>query len=183
MRTYRGAWLLAVTALALVALAGALATVGIVVVVVMAVFMSVCGAVFGQIWFDEPSARRRATGRFAVWWGVGGVLITGLPGLVGPWTLPVLVAVGLSSPALLGPGLRLVCARRPARRPERLSDRALARRWMRTTDEVRSSSTSPEHVLELVEERERLLDEAERRDPTGFAERIAMMAAQAPQPR
>ncbi len=126
------------------------------------------GLAFGATWEEDP-ARRWATGR---WWAARGlvvaVMLTGLPPIMGGWSLLVIVGVGASHPAGVRELVRRVQRWRDpgAAGPfTDLSDDQLARRWRYSSVAVRSSWRSPVEVLELVQERQRLLDEIERRDP------------------
>jgi len=59
-------------------------------------------------------------------------------------------------------------SRGPSGSPDAMSSRDLRRRWDLTTAEVLHPTTTPSRRLVLVEERRRLLDELQLRDPAHF---------------
>ncbi len=65
--------------------------------------------------------------------------------------------------------------RRKALQPclRQVSARDLERRWRRTTDQLGDRRTTVPAKLQVVCERERILDEIERRDPKAFAQQFA----------
>jgi len=171
MRTYR-AWWTAMT----VTVTGFAVVVGWTVespwlLLAEVAMLGTMGAAFGITWEDDPARRRGA----AVTWAIRAVLLalllTGLPPVMGAWSL--LVVVGL---VLLAPELVLVLARQVRKRREAapvehptLGEDDLARRWRSTTIAVQSTWRTPAEVLIVVQERQRLLDEIDRRDPEGFS--------------
>ena len=120
---------------------------------------------------DDPARRWRVGRAWARRGIVAAVVLIGLPHLIGPWSLLVLVAMGTLSPAVVRAAARHSSRRRDATVGDAvrgLSDDALARRWRGSSVAVRSSWRTPAEVLALVLERQRLLDELELRDPEGF---------------
>jgi hypothetical protein len=164
-------WRGIVAALAALALVVGGSTIGWVAVLGTAVGMAVTGAVVSFAWVEDPKRRWRTMGDLALWFGVGAVLMLGLPAAFGPWALFVLIAIGAGCPPLLELMLRELRQRRPVESPgtvHRLEAGDLERRWVRTSRELRERRGEVDAVLALVQERERLLDEIERRDPAGF---------------
>lgn len=171
MRAYRSVWRVTVAVLAALALVVGGSGIGWVAVLGTAAGMAVTGAVVSFAWVQDPKLRWRAMADLALWFGVGAVLLLGLPAVLGPWALFVLLAIGGLCPPLLDLTLRELRERRPAQAPgtvERLGEGDLERRWVRTSRELRERRGDTDAVLALVQERERLLDEIERRDPAGF---------------
>ena len=121
---------------------------------------------------EQDDQRWRWT-RFAAGRAFVGTVIWG--SLIGTWSgLGLVLAVLLTgtSPALLGlagTGLRSRRRTRLAGPPEGLARSDLLRRWRWTTTEIRNPSTPTARRMVLVEERRRLLDELEQRDPAAFA--------------
>lgn len=185
MRAYRSIWcttvllLAAVAGLAGVRVVGAAATLG------TSLAFAGLGALFGFSWIEEPARRPRAMTECALWFGVSGLLVIGLPPVVGSWSLPVLILVGVSCPVLVQLALATYRRAHPvvvADDPARLTDRDLARRWRSSTTEIGGCS-DPDTVARLVEERSGLLDELERRDPERFADWLVRSGWREPQDR
>ncbi|HEU5036612.1 MAG TPA: hypothetical protein VFT70_06400 [Nocardioides sp.] len=174
MRAYRSVWRATVVVLAALALVVGGSSIGWVAVLGTAAGMAVTGAIVGFAWVEEREQRWRSMGALAVWFGVGAVLMLGLPSLLGPWALFVLLVVGGLCPPLVELLARELRQRRPATSPDtvqRLGTGDLERRWVRTSRqlrELRERRGEVDAVLSLVQERERLLDEIERRDPEAF---------------
>ena len=177
MRAYRSVWRVTVACLATVALVVGGSSIGWVAVLGTAAGMAVTGAVVSFAWVQDPARRWRSMTDLATWFGVGAVLMLGLPVLLGPWALFVLLAIGALCPPLVAIMAQELRQRRPADPPEtpetiqRLDVLDLERRWVRTSRdlrEMRERRDDPGAVLALIQERERLLDEIERRDPAGF---------------
>ena len=171
MRFYTGAWRTAVVVSTGLSLVAGVLTIAPTLAVMVAVLASTA-ATFGWCWGEDPVARRRFAARAALWAGCSGAILTGLPLVIGMWSLLVLVVLGLTAPVVVTGAWRAVTAGRPERRRppvEHLSDRDLERRWRSTTRRVRSRGLPTAEVTRLVEERARLLDELERRDPDRFA--------------
>ena len=171
MRAYRTLWQATVLVLGVVALAAGGADLGWASMLGAAGAITVLGAASGLAWVEDPGLRWRLVGRLSLWFGGGAVLFLGLPAVIGGWTLLVVVALGALCPELLSWAADHRHASSPVSTPDRLHQlaaRDLERRWLRTTQELRARRADPATVLGLVEERERLLDEIERRDPAGF---------------
>ena len=171
MRAYRTVWQATVMVLTTVALTAGAADLGWPSMLGAVGAITVLGAASGLAWVEDADRRWRLVGRLALWFGVGAVLFLGLPAVLGVWTLLVVAGLAGLCPQLLG----WVAAQRRPSRPARTSEqtrqqssRDLERRWLRTTQELRLRRPEPADVLALVQERERLLDEIERRDPAGF---------------
>lgn len=171
MRTYRGWWTAAV-----ILVAGTAVVVGSTVTspwlfVAAGVSTGVVVGAIGASWEDDPG-RRWATARTWAGWGVVvTIMLIGLPPAIGPWSLLFPLALGA-----LAPGVILAVRRKASGRhhwssspASDLSDDQLARRWKYTSIAVRSTWRTTAELLLLVQERQRLLDELERRDPDGFA--------------
>lgn len=129
-----------------------------------------CG-MFVWVVAEEQPARWLWVRRSVLWSGLGAPCAVALSGTWG--TLGTVLAVGLLStaPAVLEPARALYVtwtSRRTVGPPEGLSVRDLRRRWDATTGEVRHPATTASRRLVLLDERRRLLDELERRDPEQF---------------
>jgi hypothetical protein len=171
MRAYRSVWRGIVATLAVLALVVGGASIGWIAVIGTAAGMAVTGAVVSFAWVEDPKRRWRSMGDLALWFGVGAVLMLGLPTAFGPWALFVLLAIGAGCPPLLDLMIRELRQRRPVDSGgtvHRLDGGDLERRWVRTSRELRERRGDVDATLALVQERERLLDEIERRDPAGF---------------
>ena len=141
MRAYRSAWRLLVLVVAVVAGVIGAESVGWLATGGTSLAFACLGALFGFSWVEDARLRPRVMAECALWFGVAGLLIIGLPPVVGAWTLPVLLVAGLTCPPLLELGLSSYRKAHPVARsdnPETLSDRDLARRWRQTTDELQS---------------------------------------------
>lgn len=172
MRTYGGVWRTMASILALGALVAGGLDLGWPAMIGSVAVLSVLGGLLGLAWADRPGDRWRAMLRNAAWFGGAGVLLVGLPSLVGAWSFLVVALGAVTAPPLVGLVVRRVRDRLPVNAPdraERLSEQDLVRRWQRTTAQLRHPATSPATALKLVQEREILLDDLERRDPDAFA--------------
>ena len=196
MKVYRTCWTSAVALLAGGVAIATVATGDWAALVVTVLASAVLGALFAAVWFERSGPREAA--RWAAWAVAAGVLVVGLPPLLGPWSLVVLALVLWTVPALLvrvPPAMRAMrhvaesaAERTPAPQPEaaagaapapgpeaetgdlaELSDRDLERRWHVTSARLRHPGTTPQAGLDLVSERVHLLDEIERRNPEHFA--------------
>ncbi|MFC7497448.1 MULTISPECIES: hypothetical protein [unclassified Nocardioides] len=174
MSAYRRTWNVAVSVAALVALLGGGAQLGWWALTVSVGMIAGLGAAFGWSWEDR-GPRRRIAGLCARWFGVIGLLLVGLPNAIGGWAMPVLLMLGLSAPRLLQRVTPWLHSRWPtllAGELAELSDRDLERRWRRTSERLNDAHTTPAMALDLVRERQGLLDELERRHPDDFAARV-----------
>jgi hypothetical protein len=139
----------------------------------LAVFGSALAAFGGLLAFafveDRPD-RGVWVRRGVVW---SGLAMVAADALVATWggigMLVGLALVGTSPVVLrLARRLRLQSSRRTSGPPESLSTRELLHRWEWTTAEVLRPRTPVARRLVLVEERRRLLDELQDRDPEHF---------------
>lgn len=171
MRIYGRVWRATASCVALVGFTGGVVAFGWAAMSAAIVGLSVVAGLMALVWVRDPRDRLRSFPRFAWWSAAGGALVLGLPALIGGWTLLAALLVAGTSPALVG-RVHSQCRRRRPLRAEtharRMADQDLIQRWRRTAAELRHPSTSPPRALSLVQEREMLLDEVERRDPAGF---------------
>ena len=155
-------------------------------VVAVALALAAFAGIMVLAFLEDRTDRWRWTARTALG-TVGVCLATG--GLGTAWgRAGSLVAVGLvvTCPFLITWTRRQVGAWRSHRvtgPPESLGRRELLRRWEWTTGEVLRSSTPLERRLVLVEERRRLLDELEQRDPVHFADWVVSAVPDRAPPR
>lgn len=171
MRTYRVVWGAGVVILTVAAVLAGAATAGWPSLLGVVGAMAVCGAVSGFAWVGDPQRRRAVVVGLGLWCGVGSALVVGTPQLVGLWWPLLVLAVAAVSPVVLTwvagrvlPGGRTLT-------PEQvhaMAPRSLEQRWLRTSHAVRDRASGTAAILALVQERELLLDEIERRDPEGF---------------
>lgn len=126
--------------------------------------------------FEESPDRGLWIRRLVVWSAVGGPLADGLVSALGGVGLGVLLVLVLTSPELVG-FVRRQMAGRASRGPagplEVLSERELLRRWEGTTAALSRGRISVPARMALADERSRLLDEIERRDPERFSYWVA----------
>lgn len=176
MRAYRACWTLAVVTVGGLAAAVAWLVEAPWLLLLEAGTVATVGATFGATWEEDPARRWATSWRWARRGLVLAVLLTGLPPFMGAWALLVIVAVSVTHPEVVQALLRRLSRARGAGvgvRLEELSHEQLSRQWRASTLAVRSSWRTPGEVLELVQERVRLLDELERRDPEGFSQWLA----------
>jgi hypothetical protein len=169
MRAYRAIWGTSMVLATVVALFS-YERLGLWNVVGASAMLAGLGAMFGLAW-AAVEQRWRLIGRCTLWFAVSGLLLVGLPTVIGGWALLALPALGAGAPPLAQRALGLVNDRRPVRAtssPHRLTDADLRRRWRRTSEELHRPGTTAAAALRLVQERELLLDEIERRDPAAF---------------
>ncbi|WP_299931472.1 hypothetical protein [uncultured Nocardioides sp.] len=171
MRTYRIVW----TGAAGVAVGSAcvldIAAGGLVRMTLLGVGMGLFGAALAFALVEEREDRWPWVRRGLLWGAVGAVATDALAVAWGNTG----VALGLGLLALSPPAVMLArtgfvgwSSRRAIGPPEALSLRDLHRRWEWTTAEVLRPTTSVPRRLVLVEERRRLLDELQLRDPVRF---------------
>jgi hypothetical protein len=173
MRAYRTLWWTAVAVLATASLAAGGLTIGWAPVLGSTAMLACVGAAIAVSYVDDPRRRRRAIIGCAGWAALSCLMFLGLTILIDYWSLLILGAFAAAYPRLVEHVIRGYRAGRPLRLaapPECLSDHDLNRRWRRSTQELRDRSSKLADVLRLVEERARLIDELERRDPDGFHE-------------
>lgn len=171
MGTYRALWGTVVVLTTMLALGVGGPEVGWDGLVFACVMTAMTGASFALA-LAEPPGQWRIVRVTALWSTVGAILVVGLPQVFGAWVLLVLLVLGGTAPPVVRRAREL--GRRtwgvwPTDRPDRLTDRDLEQRWSQTAEDLRSPTTRPVAALRLVQERELLLDEIERRDPAGFA--------------
>lgn len=184
MRAYRTGWRMAVLLVAVAACVVGIAEVGWLATLGTSAAFACLGTLFGFSWVEDPTLRPRAMAECTLWFGVAGLLIIGLPPVVGAWTLPVLIVVGVACPPLLELAQQSYRKAHPVAEadvPGLLSDRDLARRWRWTTEALQDRSTPVASAVRLVQERSVLLDELERRDPERFAEWLVRSGWREPQ--
>ncbi|MBB3043758.1 hypothetical protein [Nocardioides soli] len=175
MRAYRGIWATAIAGSALAALLAGGARLGWWGVAGTLIGLAVLGGSLALSWV-EGERRWRIAGSCASWLALTGLLLVGLPCALGGWGVLVLLGLAVSSPPLLERGARWLRGRSSAATSdtlERWSIRDLERRWLRTSEQLRDRRTPPGVALQLVCERERLLDAIERSNPGEFAARLA----------
>ena len=132
------------------------------------------GFAFGLGWEEDPDRTWPSGRAWAVRGLVVAVLLTGLPPALGQWSLLVILVLGVTHPTLvraLGRRLWPWRARSPGSAGGELADLSteqLEHRWRYTSMAMRTS-WRPDETLALVEDRQRLLDEIERRDPENFS--------------
>lgn len=171
MRTYRACWNLLVFVITGISLMLGWLTEGPWLILVEVIAVGITGIALGACWEDDPARRWRVGRTWALRGIVTAIVLIGLPHLIGPWSLIVLVALGALSPAVVLAAARYGRGRREAAAGgvlKGLPDDELARRWRSSSIAVRSSWRTPAEVLALVLERQRLLDELEVRDPEAF---------------
>ena len=172
VRVYRTAWAVVVWFVVGVSLAAGSISIGAALMVVSSLVAAAIGVILALTLVDAPG-RRVAVARAGALWGAGsGVVLAGLPEVLGGWTVAVGVPITAGAPSIVTAAARSARRRRMAGSPapvlERLSDRDLEGRLHDTYDEVRRRGSSTAEVLRIVQERARLLDELERRDPEHF---------------
>lgn len=176
MRIYRAGWMVLVELITGISLVLGCLSESPWLLLTQVVAIGAIGMAFGAVWEEDPARKWHVGRSWALWGIVAAVGLIGLPQLIGAWSLVVLMALGLLSPAVV-----LAVARHGRGRPEPaaegaltgLSDDELARRWRSTSIAVRSSWRSPAEVLGVVRERQRLLDEIEGRNPEEFTRWLA----------
>jgi len=172
MRTYRACWMAAVVVTTGVSVVVASLVESPWLLLAEVVTIGTLGLAFGASWEEDP-ARRWASARV---WGVRALVsaawLTGLPPVVGAWSFVVLPGLGATHPAVVQAAESRLRGRRDTSGGgdlSGLSDEELARRWRSSSSAVGSSWRTPVEVLSIVQERQQLLDEMERRDPQGFS--------------
>lgn len=171
METYRFVWGVVATGVLGPAVVLAVGTGAGVEMVVLGAGLAVFVGMFAWVVAEGQPERWQWVRRSVLWAAIGA---TGAAALSTAWgtTGAVLTVLLVSTaPAVLVPARALYVAstsRRSTGPPESLSQRDLRRRWDATTGEVRHSATTVSRRAALVEERRRVLDELERRDPVHF---------------
>lgn len=177
-RVHQAVWGSAVT----LALAGVLAyaiaygTVGR--ELLLAATLGLFAASFAYVVFEESPDRRAWMWRLVLWCGLGAPLADGLTTALGPVGLVVLLTLVVTSPAAVGlvrRRLAVRAGRSPVAPLAVQSERALLRRWEGTSAALQRGRMTVSARLALVEERSRLLDELEQRDPERFQDWVATL--------
>lgn len=174
MRAYRATWCTVLAVVAVPALLAAGLTLGWLAILATSGMLAALGAVVGLGWADGP-ARWRFVCASAALFGLLDTLLLGLPTVLGGWAVLVILVLAATSPPVLGSVARAYwrwCPGEPTSRLGRVSNRDLERRWRRTSDELHRHSLAPADALRLVQEREVLLDEIDRRDQARFEQRL-----------
>jgi hypothetical protein len=163
------------------------ATGGLLRLAVLGPGLAVFGALLAFGFVEERPDRRLWVRRAFVWSGLTAVTADALVAMWGDVGLLVGVGMAVTSPQLCtfarAQLLQRLGSRRASGPPESLSTRDLLRRWEWTTAEVLSAGTSVSRRLVLVEERRRLLDELQDRDPAHFDEWLVSAVPDRPRPR
>lgn len=176
-------WWLAASGLVLVGgLVGGIVVLGWLPAIGSYVCMALLGGCFGWAWaFDGRRVRTYLTGGAAGGLGLAASFVV-LPALIGAWTVPVVVALALTSPWSTSWATRLLHRGTPtAEDLAALSRRDLAHLWSSTYDDLHRSGRSVPKTLLLVQQRARILDELDRRDPVDFhlwLDQVGAMPAQ-----
>lgn len=133
-------------------------------VIGVSAMFAILGGVLGVCW-NEDEGRWRIGLQLAFAAFAMGILLVGTPSFLGNWALIAVPLVLLTWPPLLGLGLRALTDLRLRHDLHDVADDDLERRWRLTTSQLRHPGTTDAVAFALVQERERLLDEMERRDP------------------
>ena len=175
MRTYFWVWGAIASITSAVAFIASGFDVGWPALAATAIAVSMLGSLMGLIWSGGGPSRWRNAILYGLQFGLSGVLLVGLPALIGSWSFLVVLLFWSTSPPLAAFVVRRIRQRLPSDSGDRarhMSDRDLVRRWRRTAAELRHPSTSPAMAVKLVQERALLLDEVERRDTDSFADSL-----------
>lgn len=172
MRAYRSAWRTVVAVVTIAALLAGGADTGWPILIAAVAVVAVGGATIGYAGVEDRPRRRRAMSQLALWFGIGAVMVLGLPLLIGSWGLLAIVLLAVLCP----PSIAWLLDRRHLVGPPpplehdvgTMSVSDLQLRWSRTGQELRVRRADPHAALALVKERALLLDEIERRDPVAF---------------
>lgn len=186
MRRYRAGWNGVVMLLVSVGVAAGIIAIGWLALAGITACLAVLGAAFGVAWVEPDGDRRVAASAGARYGAAAATVLAGFPALIDGWTALVLISTTLTAPPILEQlqrSLRGKGAASTVDDPTRLSERDLAERWRSSYDEVHRADASPQDRLDVIEERGRLLDELERRDPRRFRAWLAETAETKPGPR
>ena len=171
MRVYRFTWGVLATVVVVSASVDDAVTGGLLRMAVLGPLLALLVGTLAFVLAEERPDRWTLVRRSALWCGAGAVGAGALAATWGSAGISVGVALALTSPtlvALLRAQFISWSSRRSAGPPETLATRDLRRRWEWTTAEVVHPRTSVPRRVVLAEERRRLLDELQRRDPEGF---------------
>jgi hypothetical protein len=186
VETYRVAWGVTAAAVTSVAVLYDVATGGLLRLVVMALLVAAFGTLLGLLVAEGRADRWWWARRTAAWTATAAVATDAVVATGGALGLLVAAVLVVASPAAIGLASRSVLAwssRGPSGPVTVAAERDLMRRWDRTTAEVRLDSTSADRRMLLAEERRRLLDEMQRRDPAYFDDWIVTALLGGPRDR
>ena len=165
MRVHAACWLLVAGATTGVAGAGLVTTAGWGPAIATVTVLGLLAGVLSYLWHEAFELGTGSVARGAVGSCAGAVVFLGLPLAAGRSGFLVMAALGLTCPPLVRRIVRL-----PAGRigrvdgPDTMENALLALAWVDTTHRLRAAAT-PAETLAVVEERARLLDDLEQRDP------------------
>lgn len=176
MDVYRFAWAVVTGVVVAGSVAYDAATGGLLRMVTLGGLIALFSATFTFVFTEERADRWSWVRRLAIWTGGATVAATSLTAMWGASGAVGGLLLVLGSPALMT-GARTLYVSWSARRTtgplESLSVQDLRRRWEWTTVLLRWDATPPNRRLALVEERGRLLDELQSRDPAHFDDWLA----------
>ena len=171
MEVYRFVWVVVTAIVSASALVYDVATGGLLRLAVFGPGMALFGGMLVLAFVEDRSDRWTWVRRAAVWSGAAAVAADAFVAMWGDVGLIVGLGFVVTSPTLLLLARHLLLlrtSRRASGPPESMSTRDLLRRWEWTTAEVLRTTTPASRRLVLVEERRRLLDELQARDPSHF---------------
>lgn len=171
MQIYRFVWVVLAATVSGSAVLYDVVTGGLLRLAVFGPGLAVFGALLVFAFVEDRPDRWTWVRRTFLWSGLTAVAADAFVAMWGEVGLLVGVVMAVTSPAALELARRLLLlasSRRTSGPPESLSTRDLQRRWQWTTAEVLRASTPVARRLVLVEERRRLLDELQDRDPSHF---------------
>lgn len=171
VQVYRFVWGVLATVVVGPAVVWAVAAGAGVEMAVLGAGLALVAGAFAGVLLEGHPARWQWVRRTVLWTALGAPSADALGTTWGVAGAVMAMVLALTAPTVLVParaGYVVWVSRRTIGPPESLSERDLRRRWDATTGEVRHTATSAERRLVLVEERRRLLDELEHRDPAHF---------------
>ena len=171
MEIYRFVWVVSAATVSVSAIVYDVATGGLVRLVVLGLGLALFGGLLTFAFVEDRPDRWVWMRRGMLWSGLAAVAAGACVGTWHAIGLAVVAALAGTSPTVLGLARRallLGSSRRTTGPPESLSMRDLLRRWEWTTAEVVRASTPVSRRIVLVEERRKLLDELQGRDPSRF---------------
>jgi hypothetical protein len=176
------------------ALCGALVVLGVVVGVVvlpaaawiLSGFLAVVLAALLAIGADADTGIRQPPAHAAAWGAAAGgglVALLAFAVLLGTGVFIPVIVVCVTAPPAVGWYAALAGIRRTGRKEiARAGTTELCRQWLDSYDVLRNAG-SDQQRLRIVTDRQRYLDELERRDPEGFQAWLASAAGPATDPR
>lgn len=171
MQVYRFTWIVLAATVTGFAFVYDVVSGGLLRLAVFAPGLALFGALLVFAFVEDRADRWTWVRRTFLWTCLAAAAADAFAALWGEVGLLAAVLVAVTSPAALEQARRLrllASTRRTSGPPESLSTRDLQRRWDWTTDEVLRASTPVSRRLVLVEERRRMLDELQDRDPSHF---------------